>query len=247
MSFKSTPFKDLPMTKPLLDLNESAKNMTPQKLLQEALTHTNGSLVLANSLSMEDVALMHMLSELQEDFHCFTLDTGRLNPETYNLLDRLQERFPNRIQVYFPNQEQIEKVVSQNGINFFYNSLEDRKLCCQLRKVEPLQRALKPFKVWVTGLRKEQSPERKDLSFIEEDNANGLLKINPLLNWNFNQVKNYITKNNLPYNTLYDQGYKSIGCAPCTRAIGPNDPERAGRWWWEDPSSKECGLHTKKT
>lgn len=219
-------------------------NSTTEKVLKFILEKMADEVTLASSLSAEDVVLTDMMSQIRKGFKCFVLDTGRLNPETYDVLDRIQQKYQMDLEILFPDYERVEKMVVERGINLFYDSVENRKLCCQVRKVEPLQRVLAKYSGWITGLRREQSPTRTEIAKIERDDAHGgIVKVNPLADWSATQVWDYIKKNNVPYNKLYDRGYRSIGCAPCTRAIGPQDPERAGRWWWEDPASKECGLH----
>jgi phosphoadenosine phosphosulfate reductase len=159
----------------------------------------------------------------------------------------MRERYGIEIEVFFPNAGSVEKMVRENGLNLFYRSVDARKLCCDIRKVEPLNRALKHLDAWMTGLRREQAPTRTDLTKIEVDKSHGgMAKINPLIDWTYQQVWDYIRENNLPYNQLHDQGYPSIGCAPCTRAIKPGEDIRAGRWWWENPETKECGLHVHR-
>jgi phosphoadenosine phosphosulfate reductase len=174
----------------------------------------------------------------------FTLDTGRLPEETHTLLDRVGSEYPIPIHVYFPEASEVESWVAQNGVNGFYRSIAQRKQCCQIRKVVPLQRALAGKRAWVTGLRREQSTSRQALTVREWDEANGLEKFNPMLDWTLDDVWTYIRTNQTPYNALHDRGYPSIGCAPCTRAVQPGEDIRAGRWWWED-ATKECGLHVK--
>jgi phosphoadenosine phosphosulfate reductase len=174
----------------------------------------------------------------------FTLDTGRLNQETYDCMDAIRERYGVQIEVFFPEATGVEKMVRENGLNLFYNSVELRKLCCGIRKVEPLNRALKNLDAWMTGLRREQAVTRVDVRKVELDKDHGdIVKVNPLVDWSYDDVWEYIRKNNLPYNRLHKQGYPSIGCAPCTRAVKPGEDLRAGRWWWENPNTKECGLH----
>jgi phosphoadenosine phosphosulfate reductase len=178
------------------------------------------------------------------DFRLFTLDTGRLNQETYDCMDAIRERYGVQIEVFFPEATGVEKMVRENGLNLFYNSVELRKLCCGIRKVEPLNRALKNLDAWMTGLRREQAVTRVDVRKVELDKDHGdIVKVNPLVDWSYDDVWEYIRKNNLPYNRLHKQGYPSIGCAPCTRAVKPGEDLRAGRWWWENPNTKECGLH----
>jgi phosphoadenosine phosphosulfate reductase len=188
------------------------------------------------------IDLMHRVRGA--DFRLFTLDTGRLNQETYDCMDAIRERYGVQIEVFFPEATGVEKMVRENGLNLFYNSVELRKLCCGIRKVEPLNRALKNLDAWMTGLRREQAVTRVDVRKVELDKDHGdIVKVNPLVDWSYDDVWEYIRKNNLPYNRLHKQGYPSIGCAPCTRAVKPGEDPRAGRWWWENPNTKECGLH----
>ena len=199
--------------------------------------------VFSSSLGQEDQALTDIIFKNDLPVKIFTIDTGRLFNETYELLDRTIARYEKPLQVYFPEAADVEKFVTDKGINSFYESVENRKECCHIRKVKPLNRALKGAKVWITGLRSEQSGDRQKMPMIEWLEDKQLYKFNPLINWTYDQMMNYITKNNVPYNFLHDKGYISIGCAPCTRAIEPGEDARAGRWWWET-SQKECGLHT---
>jgi phosphoadenosine phosphosulfate reductase len=180
------------------------------------------------------------------DFRIFTLDTGRLNQETYDCMDAIRDRYGVRVEVFFPDAARVENMVHEHGLNLFYKSVEFRKLCCGIRKVEPLNRALRNLDAWMTGLRREQAVTRADVKKVEIDKEHGgIFKINPLVDWTHKQVWDYVRGNNLPYNKLHDVGYPSIGCAPCTRAITPGEDIRAGRWWWENPETKECGLHVK--
>ena len=200
----------------------------------------------ANSLGAEDIVLTDLLWRYAPQVDIFTLDTGRLHPETYALLARLENRYQRQIRIQFPRGEAVETLVADQGINGFYHSIENRKSCCFVRKVEPLKRALQGFDAWVTGLRRSQSVTRTSVESIEQDSAFGLFKINPLLDWDGADVWHYIRQHNLPYNALHDQGYPSIGCAPCTRAVAPGEHERSGRWWWEQAETRECGLHRKR-
>lgn len=200
--------------------------------------------VQANSLGAEDVVILHMLHGINPRFKSFTLDTGRLNPETYDLLARLTEKYGLDCEILFPDATEVEAMVKAKGINLFYESLENRKQCCEIRKVRPLSRVLAKYSAWICGLRREQTTTRTQIEKIEIDTAHGgMLKINPLADWTRDEIWDYIHQHAIPYNRLHDAGYPSIGCAPCTRAINPSEPERAGRWWWENPDSKECGLH----
>ncbi len=175
----------------------------------------------------------------------FTLDTARLPEETYSLMKEVEDRYNINTKIYFPESAAVEKYAAENGANGFYDSIALRKACCFMRKVEPLKRALKGKRAWITGLRRDQAPTRINLEASEFDADNGLQKISPLLNWSLPDIWTYIKDFNIPYNALHDKNYSSIGCAPCTRAITPGEDVRAGRWWWEDPETKECGLHLK--
>ncbi len=199
----------------------------------------------STSLGAEDQVITQIIAGIDPDVYMFTLDTGRMFPETYDLLDLTQQRYKVRIKTYFPDQKAVEEMVNSKGINLFYESVGNRKLCCQIRKIEPLKRALESVDFWISGLRREQSVTREDISLIEWDNLNNKIKINPLINWNIEDLWDYIRQNKIPYNPLHDQGFPSIGCQPCTRATEPGEDIRAGRWWWENPEMKECGLHKK--
>ncbi|ANI89481.1 phosphoadenosine phosphosulfate reductase [Arachidicoccus ginsenosidimutans] len=202
-----------------------------------------GEVVFSSSFSWEDQAITHMILSEKLPIEIFTLDTGRLFSETYYVWNRTNETYGTNIKPYYPQHEALEKYVTENGPNAFYESPELRKTCCHIRKVEPLNRALKGKKVWITGLRAAHSPERENLEQLEWDESHQLFKYHPLLHWTTDEVKDYIAANHIPYNTLHDKGFVSIGCAPCTRAIREGENFRAGRWWWEDNSKKECGLH----
>ncbi|QBC42761.1 phosphoadenylyl-sulfate reductase [Iodobacter fluviatilis] len=203
--------------------------------------------VFANSFGAEDMVITDLIAKSQANIDIFSLDTGRLPAQTYALMQKSAEQYPSQpIKVFFPQTAATENFVNQHGINAFYESVELRKACCQIRKIEPLKRALAGKKAWVTGLRREQSPTRTDLGNQEYDSGNGLEKFNPLIEWTEKEVWAYLRDNNIPYNALHDQHYPSIGCEPCTRAISIGEDVRAGRWWWEDPANKECGLHVKK-
>lgn len=235
------------MQKEIIDhLNRQFSNSTPIELLQYFIEQYHDEIALASSLSIEDQVITHMIASIDKKTKIFTLDTGRLFPETYSLIARTEMNYGIRIQKYFPNFELVEDMCNTRGINLFYDSIENRKLCCEVRKLEPLRRAFSGLKVWICGLRHEQSVTRKDSAMIEWDSSNGLIKINPLINWSEQQVWDYIKANGIPYNSLHDHGYPSIGCQPCTRAIKKDEDVRAGRWWWESPEQKECGLHRHK-
>lgn len=197
----------------------------------------------SSSLGQEDQVITDTICRNKIDIGIFTLDTGRLFYEAYELIERTNARYKTKLKIYFPDPADVEIFVTEKGINSFYESVENRKECCFIRKVKPLNRALKDAKVWITGLRAEQSENRKDMLMIEWDESKQLYKFNPLINWTYEEVIGYINENNVPYNPLHDKGFISIGCAPCTRAIEPGENARAGRWWWET-SQKECGLHS---
>jgi len=225
-------------------LNNQFETQPPQSLLHWALDRFHPHITLACSFGLEDVVLIDMITKLSKLPRVFCLDTGRLHEETYEIMDRIRSKYGVEIETYFPNHEAVEKMVRAKGINLFYESVENRHECCGVRKVEPLGRALSGMKAWITGLRRSQAVTRTNISMVEKDNAHGgIVKINPLIDWTEDQVWDYVKKNQVPYNKLHDQGYPSIGCAPCTRAITPGEDIRAGRWWWENPESKECGIH----
>lgn len=203
-----------------------------------------GRVVFSTSLGQEDQVITQIIAEQYLPIEIFSLDTGRLFPETLDLLSRTESKYKTKIKVYYPETSSVEKLVGQIGINGFYESVENRKSCCYVRKVEPLRRALAGNDIWVTGLRAEQSANRSDMKRLEWDESNQIIKYNPLMDWTFDHMIAYIEEHKIPYNPLHDQGFISIGCAPCTRAIHPGEDARAGRWWWEE-SKKECGLHAK--
>ena len=199
--------------------------------------------VFASSLAAEDMVLTHMILKAKLPIGIFSLETGRLHQETLAVLDKVKTRYDHDITLYRPQPELVAAYVEQNGLNAFYNSVEMRRECCRIRKVEPLGRALAGNKAWITGQRRAQSTTRAELHVQEEDAAHAMTKFNPLADWSEQDVWDYIRANDVPYNALHDQGYPSIGCEPCTRAVQPGEDVRAGRWWWENPDSKECGLH----
>jgi phosphoadenosine phosphosulfate reductase len=223
------------------------ESRSAQELLAWALREFHPRIALAASFGAEDVVLIDMLVQLDPRARVFTLDTGRLPAETYSLMEALRERYGLALEVFFPQAEAVEAMVREHGVNLFYASIEKRKLCCGVRKVDPLGRALGGLGAWITGLRREQAVTRAQVSKLEVDAEHGgLLKLNPLADWTWDQVWAYIRAHRVPYNALHDRGYPSIGCAPCTRAVAPDEDPRAGRWWWERPETKECGLHVTK-
>nr|WP_294860399.1 phosphoadenylyl-sulfate reductase [uncultured Fluviicola sp.] len=200
-------------------------------------------LAFSSSLSWEDQVITHAIYSQDLPIRIFTLDTGRLFPETYSVIESTRQRYQKELEVYFPQSRAVENLLTEKGPLSFYESLENRKECCFIRKVEPLNRALKDVDVWITGLRADHSGNRAGLELVEWDEQRGIVKINPLANWSLEEVKAYIGRYNIPYNVLQDKGFVSLGCQPCTRAIDQGESFRAGRWWWEDNSKKECGLH----
>jgi len=227
--------------------SEELERLSAEDLLRWALETFQPRIALASSFQAEESVLIDLMHRLRgSDFRVFTLDTGRLNQETYDCMDALRERYGIKIDVFFPAAERVEKMVKEHGLNSFYKSAELRKSCCGIRKVEPLNRALKNLDAWMTGLRREQAVTRGGVQKVEIDRDHGgIVKVNPLADWSQKQVWNYIAAHEVPYNKLHDLGYPSIGCAPCTRAIKPWEDIRAGRWWWEQPETKECGLHMR--
>jgi phosphoadenosine phosphosulfate reductase len=204
-----------------------------------------GKVVYSSSLGAESIVLTDLIWKHVPQIEIFTLDTGRLPEETLNLIERLERKYNRRIRIYYPDPAALEAVVAKNGINGFYNSVENRQACCHVRKVEPFARAVKGAGAWVTGVRHEQSATRAQAKPVDFDAANGLARISPILEWTHDEVWAYIRANKLPYNPLHDKGYPSIGCAPCTRAVEPGADSRSGRWWWESSDLKECGLQAK--
>lgn len=225
--------------------NEELKSKSPKEVIDFFIRKFSAKIALSSSLGAEDQVLTEMVTSVNKDTRIFTLDTGRLFPETYDLIDRTNKKYDIKIEVYFPDYHQVEEMVKEKGINLFYDSIENRKRCCHLRKIEPLKRAFKGLDIWICGLRKDQSVTRFSTKLVEWDENNGLLKLNPLIDWREKDVWDYIKKNEIPYNELHDKGFPSIGCQPCTRAIKPGEDVRAGRWWWEEPEQKECGLHKR--
>lgn len=225
-------------------LQKAIDNLSIEESFQYITETYKDTVVFSTSFSYEDQAILHMLRSLP--VKVFTLDTGRLFKQTYSTWDATLQQYKVPIAAYYPNEEALQKFISQNGPNSFYDSVDNRKQCCYLRKVEPLKRALHGNKIWITGLRAEHSPDRENLSKVEWDESNQIFKYHPLLHKTTEEVINYIKQNHVPYNPLHDKGFVSIGCEPCTRAIREGEDFRAGRWWWEDASKKECGLHIHK-
>jgi phosphoadenosine phosphosulfate reductase len=223
-------------------LNNDLK--TPQEVLKWAIDNLHPKIAMASSFGAEDVVVIDMMMKINPKARIFTLDTGRLNQETYDVMDEIRNKYNINIEVMFPDQNEVEQMVRVNGMNLFYQSIGNRKLCCGIRKVHPLNKMLVTLDGWITGLRNDQTQNRASAKKIEiDDQHNGMIKINPIIDWSWEQTWDYNKTNNIPYNKLHDKGYPSIGCEPCTRAIKPGEPLRAGRWWWETDLEKECGLH----
>ncbi len=234
------------MKEKLNDYNLRFKHSSAEEILNYFLSKYGDKTGLSSSLGAEDQVLTKMIVDIRKETRIFTLDTGRLFPETYDLIDRTNSRYGIKIEVYFPDYREVEELVKKKGVNSFYYSIENRKECCHIRKLSPLARALEGLDVWITGLRREQAVTRKELQVVEWDEKYNILKLNPLINWTEQDVWDYIKQHNIPYNPLHDQSYPSIGCQPCTRAVSAGEDIRSGRWWWENPETKECGLHAKE-
>lgn len=225
--------------------NKQIENKSAQEIVSYCIHEFGEKIALANSMGAEDQVLTDMICKEDKTVKIFTLDTGRIFPETYSLIAKTNLKYDIRIQVYFPDHKKVEEIVNKKGVNLFYDSIENRKECCYIRKIEPLQRAFKGLDAWICGLRREQSVTRTEVQPVEWDVNNQLLKINPLYRWSEKEVWDYIHAHQIPYNLLHDKGFASIGCQPCTRAVKEGEDVRAGRWWWEDPENKECGLHAR--
>jgi len=230
-------------TKKIEELGKKAKGLNAEQLIQSAYQEFGVRVNFASSLGEEDQVITDMIARVAPKIEIFTLDTGRLFLETYDLLAKTQKRYPMTYKVCYPDTKAVEEMVQKKGINLFYESVENRKMCCGVRKVEPLKRALANVDAWICGLRRAQSITRSTVAAFEWDELNQKIKINPLVDWSLDQVHDYIKKNKVDVNSLHAQGFLSIGCSSCTRAVKPGEDIRAGRWWWEQPEQKECGLH----
>jgi phosphoadenosine phosphosulfate reductase len=226
-------------------LNEQLSDCSAHEILAYFIRDFKGKLAFGSSLGAEDQVITDIIAKIDKSTKIFTLDTGRIFPETYQTLHETNQKYGIKVEVYFPNSEKVERMVNEKGINLFYESVENRKMCCHIRKIEPLQRAMTDVDAWVTGIRREQSVTRILTDIVELDAGTGKLKVNPLVNWTEEDVWNYINENEVPYNELHKKGFPSIGCQPCTRAVSEGEDIRAGRWWWEAPEQKECGLHKR--
>lgn len=224
-------------------VEEQLNVLSIDEVLADLSKQFPGQVTFSTSFSFEDQVITHKILSNQLPISIFTLDTGRLFAETYSVWSATNERYRSTIKAYYPDHTLLETFVAEKGPNSFYESVENRKGCCYIRKVDPLKRALRNNAIWITGLRAEHSADRHNMPQVEWDESNGLIKYHPILHWTTEEVKEFINQNNIPYNPLHDKGFVSIGCAPCTRAIKPGEDFRAGRWWWEDNTKKECGLH----
>ncbi len=225
-------------------LNREFERSSPQDILAWASENLGSSVALATSFQVQGMVLVDMFAKTDPEARIFTLDTGRLHPHTYDAMEKTREKYNINIEVLFPETAEVEEMVNSRGVNLFYKSVENRRLCCQVRKTNPLNGFLKNLDAWITSIRADQTEQRADSSKFEIDYLHGrMLKINPILDWTVDEIWDYVRKNDVPYNKLHDMGYPSIGCAPCTRAIEEGEDPRAGRWWWEQDSDKECGIH----
>jgi len=232
-----------PLQNYVSQIAEQAQALSIEEVISQLVKQFPGKVTFSTSFSYEDQLITHKILTNNFPVSIFTLDTGRLFEETYSVWSATNERYHTKIRAYYPDHNLLEPYVAEHGPNSFYESVEERKTCCYFRKVEPLKRALKDKSVWITGLRAEHSASRHDMPQVEWDESNQIIKYHPILHWTTKEVKDYINEFNIPYNILHDRGFVSIGCAPCTRAIKPGEDFRAGRWWWEDNTKKECGLH----
>lgn len=227
------------------ELKNKLSGLALEDKLRKLVSLFPGKVIFTTSLGIEDQVITHKIFTNNIDIKVITLDTGRLFPQTYDVFSSTIIRYNRKINVYFPEYEAVEKMVTGKGPLSFYQSVENRKECCSIRKVVPLNRALEGMEVWISGIRADQSENRNHMDWIEFDENKKLYKYYPLFNWSFDEVKSFVKENNVPYNALHDKGYVSIGCEPCTKAVRPGDDFRSGRWWWEKDGGKECGLHIK--
>ncbi|HWV72279.1 MAG TPA: phosphoadenylyl-sulfate reductase [Pseudosphingobacterium sp.] len=233
-----------------MDLTKLKEDLKDKGIVESLgfLAHKfDGRIVFSTSFGWEDQVLTHIIFSNNIPIKVFTLETGRLFPETYYVWNRTLENYGKPIHAYYPNNVLLEEMVDKKGPSSFYESVENRKECCYIRKIEPLNRALSGNECWITGIRGEQSLNRQDMENLEWDEGHHIIKYHPIFDWTLDQVKTFIKENHIVYNTLHDKGFPSIGCAPCTRAVQEGEDFRAGRWWWEDQSKKECGLHAVKS
>ena len=231
-------------SKKIKALNDELSKMSPEDILKWCVKELGQNIALATSFQAQGMVLIDMLMKIDNSARIFTVDTGRLNQQTYDVLDEVRSKYGNKIEVLFPDRKQVEDMVKENGMNLFYKGVENRLMCCQIRKANPLNNFLKSLDGWITSIRREQTATRAAADKFELDTLHGnILKVNPIVDWTEEMVWDYIKKNKVPYNKLHDMGYPSIGCEPCTRAVKEGDDPRSGRWWWESDSAKECGIH----
>lgn len=233
------------MKQQIEQLNQQLEGKSTEEILRFFLSEYKGKIALSSSLSIEDQVLTDLILKIDKSARIFTLDTGRLFPETYSLIEKTNMKYGIKLEVFFPDYTAVESMVKTEGMNLFYNGIEQRKTCCRIRKLEPLKRAFQGLEVWICGLRQEQSITRQNMQLVEWDEGNQLIKLNPLIHFTETEVWDYIKKQAVPYNKLHNDGFPSIGCQPCTRPIQTGEDIRAGRWWWENPEQKECGLHKR--
>lgn len=225
-------------------LNEKFSNKTPQDILEWCIRELGQNIALATSFQAQGMVLIDMLMKIDNKARIFTVDTGRLNQQTYDVLDAVRSKYNNKIEVLFPDRKEVEDMVNEHGMNLFYKGVENRLMCCQIRKTNPLNNYLKTVDGWITSIRREQTATRAEADKFEIDTLHGnILKVNPIVDWSEEKIWDYINTNKVPYNKLHDIGYPSIGCEPCTRAVKKGEDPRSGRWWWEIDAAKECGIH----
>ena len=232
----------------LRNVNAQLESAGPQQILRWVDNTFGNRAIQMSSFGIEGMAIWDMYWSINPKARLATIDTERLFDESYELMQRIEKQYQVNIEVHKPDQREVRNMVRMHGLNLFYKGIENRKLCCNIRKVQPLDKALSDADAWITGLRRDQGMKRTQIAVVEQDTKHDAYKINPLANWTMQDVREYVAKHEVPYNKLHDRGFPSIGCAPCTRAIKPDEDERAGRWWWEtDPDAKECGIHTPTT
>jgi len=228
----------------IAQIREEVAGLDALQILHYIENKFSNKAVFSTSFGIEDQVIIDLLARVKSNANIFTLETGRLFPETYYVWNRTLEKYKLPIKAYYPDTQSVQNLISTKGPSSFYESVENRKECCYIRKIEPLKRAIQGYSIWITGIRADQSENREDMHQVEWDEANQLIKIHPLFHWSYDNVVDFIKQNFIPYNPLHDKGFPSIGCQPCTRAVQEGDDFRAGRWWWEDKSKKECGLHS---
>lgn len=228
----------------LRNVNAQLETAGPHQILRWVDDTFGNRAIQMSSFGIEGMAIWDMYWSINPKARLATIDTERLFDESYELMQRIESQYKTKIEIHRPDTRQVRQMVRQHGLNLFYKGIENRKLCCNIRKVQPLDKALSDADAWITGLRRDQGMNRSEIAVVEQDTKHDSFKINPLANWTMHDVRKYVAKQQVPYNKLHDKGFPSIGCAPCTRAIKPGEDERAGRWWWEtDPDAKECGIH----